>query len=148
LAKYDYGGGCPCGLYRECIPQCENHHPSILDAAKKEQEKRKKAKMSWDDVGPNHCNMDGTPIIRDTRTRKETKMQEHDFGFTFANEDDFTKVERVVDQEKLKQLRDMIMPLLLNLKKNPEKDIIQWPGKDRIKSVDAFIKKMDKLLLD
>lgn len=117
MAKYDYGGGCPCGLYRECIPQCENHHPSILDAAKKEQEKRKKM-----------------------------AEQEHDFGFTFANEDDFTKVERVVDQEKLKQLRDMIMPLLLNLKKNPEKDIIQWPGKDRIKSVDAFIKKMDKLL--
>jgi hypothetical protein len=101
LAKFDQGGGCPCGLYRECEPNCEH---------------------------------------------KEMKMQEHDFGFTFANEEDFTKVEKVVDQEKLKQLRDMIMPLLLNLKKNPEKDIIQWPGKDRIKSVDAFIKKMDKLL--
>jgi hypothetical protein len=102
--------------------------------------------MSWDDVGPNHCNMDGKPIIREKRIQKETKMQEHDFGFTFANEEDYTKVEKVVDQEKLKQIRDMIMPLLLNLKKNPDKDIIQWPGKDRIKSVDAFIKKMDKLL--
>jgi hypothetical protein len=101
LAKFDQGGGCPCGLYRECEPNCEH---------------------------------------------KVTKMQEHDFGFTFANEEDYTKVEKVVDQEKLKQLRDMIMPLLLNLKKNPDKDIIQWPGKDRIKSVDAFIKKMDKLL--
>lgn len=73
-------------------------------------------------------------------------QEEHDFGFTFADEEQFTKVERVVDDEKLKKLRALIMPLLLNLKKNPEKDIIQWPGKDRIRSVDAFIKKMDKLI--
>lgn len=73
-------------------------------------------------------------------------QEDHDFGFTFADEEQFTKVERVVDDEKLKKLRAMIMPLLLNLKKNPEKDIIQWPGKDRVRSVDAFIKKMDKLI--
>lgn len=73
-------------------------------------------------------------------------QEEHDFGFTFADEEQFTKVERVVDDEKLKKLRALIMPLLLNLKKNPEKDIIQWPGKDRVRSVDAFIKKMDKLI--
>ena len=103
--------------------------------------------MSWDNVGPNHCHMDGTPINR-TVTREKTNMpeQEHDFGFTFADEQQFTKVERVVDEEKLKKLRAMFMPLLLNLKKNPDKDIIQWPGKERIKSVDAFIKKMDKLI--
>jgi hypothetical protein len=71
---------------------------------------------------------------------------DHDFGFTFADEEQFTKVEKVVDREKLMKLRAMIMPLLLNLKKNPDKDIIQWPGKDRIKSVDAFMKKMDKLV--
>jgi hypothetical protein len=22
MAKYDHGGGCPCGLYAECIPGC------------------------------------------------------------------------------------------------------------------------------
>jgi hypothetical protein len=26
MAKYDQGGGCPCGLYRECELNCE-HHP-------------------------------------------------------------------------------------------------------------------------
>ena len=26
MAKYDYGGGCSCGLYRECYKGCE-HHP-------------------------------------------------------------------------------------------------------------------------
>ena len=106
MAKFDQGGGCPCGLYRECEPKCEHN------------------------------------------TNKGSKMSEteHDFGFTFADEETFTKVEKVVDREKLMQLRKMIMPLLLNLKKNPDKDIIQWPGKDRVKSIDAFIKKMDKLL--
>lgn len=24
MAKYDYGGGCPCGLYAECLPDCIN----------------------------------------------------------------------------------------------------------------------------
>jgi len=72
--------------------------------------------------------------------------EDYDFGFTFANEETFTKVEKVIDNEKLAKLRSMIMPLLLNLKKNPDKDIIQWPGKERVKSIDAFIKKMDKLL--
>ncbi len=72
--------------------------------------------------------------------------EENDFGFTFADEKTFTKVEKVPDVEKMMKLRSMIMPLLLNLKKNPEKDIIQWPGKERIKSIDAFIKKMDKLI--
>jgi hypothetical protein len=41
-------------------------------------------------------------------------------------------------------LRDMIMPLLNNLKKNPEKDIIHWPN--RAEKIDAFIKKMNKLV--
>ena len=71
---------------------------------------------------------------------------EHDFGFTFVDEEQFTKIEKVEDREKLMKLRAMILPLLFNLKKNPEKDMIQWPGKDRIKSVDAFIKKMDDLV--
>jgi len=25
MAKYDHGGGCPCGLYRECYKGCEEH---------------------------------------------------------------------------------------------------------------------------
>jgi hypothetical protein len=26
MARYDHGGGCPCGLYKECEPGCE-HYP-------------------------------------------------------------------------------------------------------------------------
>jgi hypothetical protein len=25
MAKYDHGGGCPCGLYKECPTDCEHH---------------------------------------------------------------------------------------------------------------------------
>ncbi len=114
MAKFDYGGGCPCGLYRECPPGCINAPIKIIEKVYIKEEK--------------------------------VMSKENDFGFTFVDEGTFTKVEKVVDDEKLKKLRGMIMPLLLNLKKNPEKDIIQWPGAERVKSVDAFIKKMDNLL--
>lgn len=113
MAKYDYGGGCPCGLYSECIAQCEHYTPPRQEKVIK--------KMN----------------------------EEHDFGFTFVDEESFTKVEHVVDNEmfeKLIKLRDMIMPLLLNMKKDPDKDVIKWKGSDRVKSIDAFIKKMNKLV--
>lgn len=29
MAKFDQGGGCPCGLYRECEPNCEHKIPKI-----------------------------------------------------------------------------------------------------------------------
>lgn len=71
-------------------------------------------------------------------------QEEHDFGFSFATEEDLTTV--VENTEKVRKLRDMIMPLLLNMKKNPDKDIIKWEGAARIKSIDSFIKKMNKLV--
>lgn len=99
--------------------------------------------MSWDNVGPNQCNMDGTPI---SKTRRINMDEEHDFGFTFVDEEAFTRVELVADNDKLIKLRDMIMPLLINMKKDPDKDVIKWKGADRVKSIDAFIKKMNKLV--
>ncbi len=101
MAKYDQGAGCPCGLYRECEPNCEY---------------------------------------------KEIKMEENnDFGFSFA---DSTELSAEIDTatEKLEKLRAMILPFLNNLKMNPEKDIIKWDGKDRIKKIDAFIKKINDLV--
>ena len=69
------------------------------------------------------------------------KNEEHDFGFTFVNEEDM-----IVDtsREKLVQLRDMILPLLNNLKKNPEQSMIKWPN--RLKSIDAMIAKINALV--
>lgn len=72
---------------------------------------------------------------------------EFDFGFT--SEDELKAGELELQdqlgntQVKLEGLRKMVMPLLLNLKKNPDKDIIKWSGTDRVKQIDSFIKKMD-----
>ena len=40
----------------------------------------------------------------------------------------------------------MILPFLNNLKKNPEKDMIKWNGKDRVEKIDEFIVKINKLI--
>lgn len=72
-----------------------------------------------------------------------------DFDFGFTSEDELKAGELELQdqlgntQVKIEGLRKMIMPLLLNLKKNPDKDIIKWVGSERVKTIDAFIKKMD-----
>lgn len=63
--------------------------------------------------------------------------EEHDFGFTFADSEEI----KAMGDDKVQGLRKMIMPLLNNLMKNPEKDTIVWPNRD--KTIKAFIKKMD-----
>ena len=47
-------------------------------------------------------------------------------------------------QEKLDKLYNLILPLLNNLAKNPEKEYIYWP--DREKKLTEFRKKIDKLM--
>ena len=60
-----------------------------------------------------------------------------DFGFTFADSEEI----KTQSNDKVEGLRKMIMPLLNNLMKNPEKDTIVWPNRD--KSIKSFIQKMD-----
>ncbi|OUU18145.1 MAG: hypothetical protein CBB97_21325 [Candidatus Endolissoclinum sp. TMED37] len=50
-----------------------------------------------------------------------------------------TLVEQDVAQ-KLRDVEDLILPLLLNLKKNPEKDMIHWPNRTAI--IDKQIEKI------
>ena len=63
--------------------------------------------------------------------------EDNDFGFSFSHTEDI----KTEANDKVEGLRKMIMPLLNNLMKNPEKDTIVWP--DREKKIKAFIKKMD-----
>jgi hypothetical protein len=72
------------------------------------------------------------------------KNEEDDFGFSIVDESELTTI--IERNDKAVQLRDMIMPLLKNLKSNPDKDIIKWAGPDRVKRIDEFIKKMNKLV--
>lgn len=66
--------------------------------------------------------------------------EEDDFGFTFADSNEI----QAQTQDKVEGLKNMIMPLLNNLMKNPEKDTIVWPNRD--KTIKAFIKKMDEYI--
>ena len=63
-----------------------------------------------------------------------------DFGFTFADSNEIRQ-QVTSTEDKLAGLQAMIMPLLNNLMKNPEKDTILWPNRD--KKIKEFIKKMN-----
>lgn len=73
--------------------------------------------------------------------KKEDKIEDFDFGFSFADEEieevkeNFQAVIRD-DKEKIKDLKnrldllyDTIIPFLDNLCKNPEKSTIHWPNR-------------------
>jgi len=71
-----------------------------------------------------------------------------DFGFTAMDADELDAVQEQVQtatqatavatevQAKIDSLYNMIMPLLNNLQKNPEKEYIYWPN--RMEKVEAF----------
>jgi hypothetical protein len=64
-----------------------------------------------------------------------------DFGFTAVDEDELEAVQKVSAtassaEDRLNKLYNAIVPLLNNLKKNPEKDYILWPN--RLAKVEEF----------
>jgi len=89
---------------------------------------------------------------------KRTLNEEDDFGFSLVSEQELKAHEELLRkkveeqtivvqkttsdaQTKLEGLRGMIMPLLNNLSKDPEKTYILWP--DRAVKIQAFIKKVN-----
>ena len=79
-----------------------------------------------------------------------------DFGFTAVDESELESVQKAQAEvsttsadaqhaeDKLNKLYNAILPLLTNLKKNPEKDYIYWP--DRYAKLDAFADKLQQIL--
>ena len=75
-------------------------------------------------------------------------LEKFDFGFTAVDEDELEAVQKLsskaekVDsskgelEDKLNKLYNSILPLLGNLKKNPEKEYIYWPN--RVEKVEQF----------
>jgi hypothetical protein len=71
-----------------------------------------------------------------------------DFGFTAVDEDELQAVQQTAalasdaeqlattTQERLDKLYNAVIPLLNNLKRNPEKDYILWPN--RLEKVEEF----------
>lgn len=86
------------------------------------------------------------------------KNEEWDFGFTAVDEVDLglskqnaqsledeielLKSELKSTKESMEDIRKLIMPLLNNLMKNPEKEMILWP--DREQNIKQFIKKINE----
>jgi hypothetical protein len=78
-----------------------------------------------------------------------------DFGFTVVNEDELEVAQKATKtaatavagakttETKLNNLYNAIIPLLTNLKANPEKDYILWPN--RLAKVEAFEDHLQKI---
>jgi hypothetical protein len=78
-----------------------------------------------------------------------------DFGFTAVDENELEVVQQASKtaekssenydhvQEKIDALYNAIIPLLNNLKKNPEKEYILWPN--RVEKVDEFEDHLTKI---
>ena len=85
----------------------------------------------------------------------DLNIDEFDFGFTAVDESELDAVQTksaevsaaadtIKDaEEKLNKLYNAILPLLSNLKKNPEKDYILWPN--RLKKVEEFEEHLSKI---
>lgn len=72
-------------------------------------------------------------------------MEENDFGFSFSDEKEtLLASEELTNQLQL--LYNAIIPLLKNLKANPDKDTIVWPN--RVEKIDQFKTKIDNIVGD
>ncbi|MGZ4849824.1 MAG: hypothetical protein ACXV2C_00400 [Candidatus Bathyarchaeia archaeon] len=88
-------------------------------------------------------------------------MADDDFGFLLVSEQELKQHEellkkKVAEQsstivrtaaelnEKINTLRAMIMPLLNNLAKDPDKEYIRWP--DRAEKIHLFIQKVNEFV--
>ena len=88
-----------------------------------------------------------------------------DFGFTAVDENELEVVQKQqaktaevgseaaraaekarTSQDRLDKLYNAVVPLLNNLKKNPEKEYILWP--DRLSKVEAFETHLQKIYKD
>ena len=74
-----------------------------------------------------------------------------DFGFTAVDESELEVAQQAAEvattamttQEKLDKLYNAVVPLLNNLKKNPEKEYILWPN--RLQKVEEFEDYLQKI---
>jgi hypothetical protein len=95
-------------------------------------------------------------LVKGIHMKKEDKIEDFDFGFSFADE----KVEEVKenltsivrnDQQKIEELENRmnllyssIIPFLDNLCKNPEKSTIHWPN--RVEKIQEYKIKLKQIV--
>lgn len=78
-----------------------------------------------------------------------------DFGFSLVNETELEAVQEAQETvvsttkvasataQKIDKLYNLIVPLLNNLAKNPEKEYIYWPN--RVEKIEAFREKLNEV---
>lgn len=82
--------------------------------------------------------------------------EDFDFGFTAVDEDELDAVQQLTQatttasdqvnrlEEKVDKLYNAIIPLLSNLKKNPERDYIKWPN--RLEKIEQYEQMLEKII--
>lgn len=80
-------------------------------------------------------------------------IDQFDFGFTAVDEKELDAVQKLETtsskadelEDKLNKLYNSILPLLSNLKKNPEKEYILWPNRtEKIEEFEEHIARIIK----
>lgn len=96
-------------------------------------------------------------------SNKANTFSEFDFGFSAVTEEELkqyekqqietlsqhaqsTAIEALTYKERLESMYKMVIPLIVNLSKDPEKEYILWPGRD--KKLAEFKQKLDQLMND
>ena len=94
-------------------------------------------------------------------TNKNEMSLDFDFGFSAVTEEELkqyekqeiqklsqhaqtTAVEALTYKDKLETMYKMVIPLVVNLSKDPQKEYILWPGRD--KKLAEFKKQLDSLM--
>lgn len=77
-------------------------------------------------------------------TEEPIKLDEsNDFGFTIVSESEMSSSEVSDLKKRLENLRMIFMPLLVNLNKNHDKEMIKWPNRKKL--LDEKIKQLEDL---
>ena len=76
----------------------------------------------------------------------EEELKQHEEYLKKKVEEQSIIVQRTSNEltDKLHTLKNMIMPLLVNLAKDPDKSYIFWPN--RVEKINEFIQKIDKFI--
>lgn len=82
------------------------------------------------------------------------KEQLNDFGFSVMTEEELKQYEKFLEEQieqykytnkqKLQELYSLFLPLLNNLKKDPDKEYIYWPN--RADKINEFVRKIEAFI--
>ena len=81
-------------------------------------------------------------VLLEKITSLETKLESLTMGDTSDMLEEHKTLLRSEAKGKLKELENLILPLLYNLQKNPDKEYIHWPNRKDIvqKQIDNILK--------